>query len=121
VPFTSSVIQMTETEEDRLLRRAIAVTSRIAFEGGVGEFIVPHPEIGQLVTIKIDQEQARKVICRFIDKWVGDVWKQISGGQSLSPTDRQILQAWTAATLADSEAEERELWAESNNRGSSLH
>jgi hypothetical protein len=109
---------MTNPEEDRLVRQAIATTARVAREGGIGEVILPHPETGQLVTVKIDQEAAQESICRFIHYSVGDLWKQVSDGQPLSPTDRMVLRTWTSATLADSEAAESERRAESKRRRS---
>jgi hypothetical protein len=109
---------MTKTERDRVIERAVATAVHVAREGGVGEAVLPHPETRELVTMKIDQEGARELICKFIDDRVGDLWKQIGDGQPLSPTDRMVLRTWTSATLADSEVEECKRREESKRRPS---
>jgi hypothetical protein len=106
---------------DDLIQLSIDAAVRVSREGGVASVVLPDPETGKLVTFEIDQAGARDVLAALLDSFVSDLWKQIRDGKLLTPSDRQYLIHWTAATVTEHEAAERERRAASMRRRAELY
>jgi hypothetical protein len=113
---------MTTTyDSQELFEQCIGIVSRVVREGGIGHVQIPDPGTGALATVEIDQDRALELLSALIDNHIGNMWKRIRDGQTLSPNEREALKLWTAVTVAEMGDAERDHRAAAHVRRAQLY
>jgi hypothetical protein len=85
----------------RIVSQAVATIA----DGEAATIEMAHPDTGERLTIEIDQPFAVELLSWANDTIARNIWQEICAGKPIGEKDREFLREWTAAALAEEEAE----------------